>query len=188
MRALCLLVTCLALSPLAMPAAAQQSANDPCSAGISCDCENIKDAGLLTRSWRADCRQCEGRIVDECRARYAKAADPLRAITEAVEKAGYCDPHCSVRGPNPRPLQEAKRPRRAPSDPPLPDWAKPMELLCGQQQKLHIDTMAGMQSSGCVNRDGKRHGLWIIRDTKRGLIIEVQYENGRQVSRRERKA
>lgn len=188
MRALCLVVTCFTFAHLAAPAAGQQSRNDACSAGINCDCANIKNAGLLTGPWRDDCRKCEGRIVAECREQLAKTQDPLRAIEEAVRKVGYCDPLCTARGPNPRPVQEAQRPRRAASDPPLPEWVKPMQLLCGLEQKLRIDTMAGIESAGCVNAAGKRHGLWILRDTKRGLIIEVEYDNGRQVSRRERKA
>jgi len=67
MHALCLLVTCFALAVMASPAAAQQTRNDACSAGINSDCANIKNAGLLTGPWREDCRKCEGRIVDNGR-------------------------------------------------------------------------------------------------------------------------
>ncbi len=188
MRALWLLATCFAIPLMAAPAAAPQTRDDACNAGINCDCANIKDAGLLTGPWRDDCRKCEGRIIAACREELAKTQDPLRAIEEAVRKAGYCDPHCTARGPNPRPVQEAQRPRRSQSEPPLPEWAKQMQLLCGQGQKLDIDTMGGIEAAGCLNANGKRHGLWILRDTRRGVIVEVTYDNGREVSRRERKA
>lgn len=165
----------------------QSTRNDSCSAGITCDCDNVKDAGILTRSWRADCRKCESRIVDDCRQRYAKSRDALQSIKEAVEKIGYCTAICSVIGPNPAPLPPDKKPRESQEEAALPGKSKPMRLLCSANERLAHEEKDGAEATGCT-KGGKRNGLWILRDTRRGTVIEVQYRDGREIWRRERKA
>lgn len=77
------------------PIRSHPAAGHPCEA-VSCDCNGI-EAGLLTRPWRQDCRQCEAGIIQAC-----LEASQRMPPQEAVRTVGSCKNKCSVKGPGAR--------------------------------------------------------------------------------------
>lgn len=179
MRTAILISAALALNVSGAPASAQSkpNASHPCKREISCDCESI-DAGVLTGGWKTDCRACEKGIHQKCMEAYANGQPLYRAIGAG----GFCRNACSVTGDNPTPEPPPAQPVAAPSD--APHRPAKLKLRCRFEEEWKSETVGGKVVSGCVRKDGKRNGLWLAEDEKTGELVEIYYEDGKEVSRK----
>ena len=176
---ICFLTLCVA--PSVVPA--QQTSIPKFCDVINCDCENV-GGGILERSYRRECQQCEARLRETCR-------DHGPPFWKAIEKSGVCENKCSVVGENAYP--------RAASPKPKPPASKsrggaPPSTLGDEYATLHpcppsmeegTQTIDGVEFNGCLLEDGRRHGMWIYVDKDGKKVIEILYIEGSEVSRTE---
>jgi hypothetical protein len=150
----------------------QTSERHPCEEVVTCDCDNI-EAGILNSGWKADCRQCETKIIEACK----KAYPP---ISSAMAAGGYCEKSCSVTGPNPYPKAPAEASAVEES---VIAKIGTMRLQCPLSMKLATKMIDGKSAQGCVGKDGKLEGVWFIVDEAAGTVTEIIFVNGEEKAR-----
>jgi hypothetical protein len=143
----------------------------PCAI-VTCDCENI-EAGLLTRSYRRDCRSCQSSLIERCKEAYPP-------LSSAMTAGGYCQHECSVNGPNPYP---ALPPEVKESDDESIITVGPLRLQCPFAMTVATATIDGKPAKGCVDEHGKRQGLWFVIDEDAATVTEILYRDGTEVDR-----
>jgi hypothetical protein len=171
----------LALALLLAAASVSAQGGNPCRAAMSCDCLSIQ-AGLNTGPWRSDCRSCEAKILEKCAQSYANHRDMERALNEA----GFCRRDCSAFGPGAFPNEPPKKAGENAAAP-NPSMARlgEMRLLCAGNAAPKSERIGELQFTGCKDKQGRRNGLWKAHEAGRKLVVEILYQNGREVSRRE---